>query len=677
MRRLARTLGPARRIPARSIIPIGAVVAGAFLACALLAGAAIALEPGDPAPAFDLLFLAEEGGLRAPECFLESPVTVLLIWDRGCPHCLDLALSSSALADSIEPLGARVLGIVLGPDDPAAIRDVLWERAVAVRQLWDRERKTAGAYDLGIKHIGIFVIDRSGTIRACFDDKVDDLVAAVRPAVMDVIDGSRSAGQPQPRSFLPKSENPVARSGIQPLGWPTLHFDGRSRLTTTDRARPGDVGLYGETIENGALLLHRWDLRLTWELTPRIVIEPWLRVGNESETALTEGAEQLSNPHGSLSVRYVDRSVSATLGAYPLRLSPLALQRWDLDDLPPIGGGAGGVSCACGGGALGLQQKSLEMLGTDYTFEGASASIRTDDWLARGWIAIPRHENRGSRYPSAERDQPRFRRIVYGGSLDLGRAGAVERTFGLPQPFGVRAGFLWLEDDKRTLDPSTVYLPYLPSERDERVGFVLASAGPWNGISADMEFAELRSNDPFDSHGRGFRGGLRGERAVDRLVFWGRAHRIQIDPGFAPYYRALTYEENREGWRSSLGFRLLPYSGAAREWLGLTLYSRDVRERSSSAGQGIKPPRWTTYGISVLGRPLRDLVIEAHWVAVREKRPLASGGDIRTSGASIETYWDGLGTLQPSFRLEAIRPESGIQEAVTIWQTYISVRALK
>ena len=666
--------GPARPVSARSLVRSLITMAEVFAACAFVARAAVAIEPGHPAPAFDLPFLSEEGSLRAPECFLESPVTVLLIWDRGCPHCLDLALSSSSLADSLEPRGARVLGIVLGPDDPDAIREMLWDKAITVPHLWDRERTTAASYDLGIKHIGIFVIDRTGTIRARFDDGVNDLTAAVAPVVMDEIGRRLHETNQAPQSITPIFGRHAAVTGAAPPGWPTIRVDGRSRLMTTEGARIGDVGLYGEELENGAQFLYRWDLRMTWQLNPRIVIEPWLRVGNESEETLTEGAEQLSSPHGSLSVRYDDRFVSAALGTYRLRLSPLVLQRWDLDDLPPIGGGAGGTSCACGGGALGLQQGSLEMLGTDYTLEGASASLRTSDWLARGWIAIPRHENRGVPYPQSESELPRYRRIVYGGSLDLGRSRATEPIFDLPQPFGARVGFLWLEDDKRTVDLSSIYLP---SERDERVGFVLLSAGPWGGVSADMEFAELRSNDPGDSRGRGFRGGLRGERALNRVVLWGRLHRIRIEPGFAPYYRALTYDENREGWRSALGVRFLPSNGAAREWLGLTLYSRDVRETQSITSQGVNPPEWTTFGISLLGRPLRDLVAEAHWVTILEKRPPLNGGDTRSSGASIEGYWEGMGTIQPSFRLEAIKPETGDMDGVTIWQAYVSVRIIK
>jgi peroxiredoxin len=659
----------------RTLCAAGAHAFSVLLALSIwLTAPALAVGPGDPAPAFVLPFIEGQGDLRCPECFAEAPVTVLVIWDRGCPHCLDLALGSSALADSIAPRGGRVLGIVLGPDDPESIKDLLWERAVTVRQLWDRERVAAGAYDLGIKHIGIFVIDRSGVIRARFDDRIDNLATAVTPAALEVIDRTSSGLSPSAASLPPINGFPASAANGTGRGWPAFRIDGRSRMMSTEGARSGDTGLYGETIENGALFLYRWDLRLTWELSPRIVIEPWLRMSDEGETVLTAGAEQLTNPHGSLSIRYNDRFASATLGAYPLRLSPLTLERWDLDDLPPIGGGSGGVSCGCGGGALGLQQKSLEILGPNYTFEGAVAAVRTSDWLARAWIAIPRFESSGLSYESVSSEEIRYRRIVYGGSVDLGHAGAVDATFGLPRPLGLRVGALWLEDDKRTLG-----LPggYLPVERDERVGFVLGTLGPWQGVSADAEFAELRSNDPFDAHGRAFRGGLRGERRLDRLVLWGRAHRIQTDPGFDPYYRALTYEENREGWRGAFGARILPAHGAAREWLGLALFSRSTRERSSSISSGAGLSRWKTYGISLLVRPNSDFVAEANWVLLEESRSPMSGGNSRISGESLELRWEGLGSMEPALRIQAVRPDPDSREPITVWQTYCYVRILR
>jgi hypothetical protein len=633
-----------------------------------------ALDVGDAAPAFDLPWLAEPGGTRAPECFAGMPATVLLIWDRGCPHCLELALSSSTLADSIEPLGARVLGIALGPDDPEVIRDLLWERKVLVPNLWDRERRTAGAYDLGIKHIGIFVVDRSGVIRARFDDEMSDLVATVKPAVLNVIDQGKTRTTHQ-SSPLPPINGVAASPGSARLpAWPTPRIDGRCRLMGTDGARSGDTGLFGEALENGTLWLYRWDMRLAWDLNKRIVIEPWLRVSNESEAVLTEGAEQLTNPRGSMSLRYNDRYLSASLGAYRLRLSPLSLQRWDLDDVPPIGGGSGGVSCACGGGALGLQQRSLEILGTDYTFEGASASMRYSRALARGWIAIPRWEDRGNSLLLLEEREARYRRIVYGGSIDLGKAGTEERVFDLPTPLGLRAGILMLEDDKRTLE---TFGSDRPLERDERVAFALGTLGPWQGLSADCEYADLRADGTDESRGVGFRGGLRGSRSIGRAVLWGRIHWIRIDKGFDPFYRALTYEANREGWRGALGVRLFPSGGGTRERLGLTFFLRSLRKRTSATEASGGSQEWTTLSASLSARPIPGLLTEAHWVLLRMEKGPPGARDAETSGASFDARWEGLGSLEPVLRVEAIRPEPGDLGTVTVWQTYCFARVLK
>jgi hypothetical protein len=656
----------------------GATRLGSALAfvvlCSVLAPSAGALSPGDAAPPFDLPWLATEGGTRAPECFAEAPVTVLLIWDRGCPHCLELALSSGSLADSIAPRGARVLGIVLGPDDPEVVNELLWERQNPVPHLWDRDRRTAGAYDLGIKHIGIFVIDRSGMIRAHFDDKVAYLTAAVAPAVMDVFNRLPEGTATNPQSIAPINAATKSAPAMLPPGWPTPRIDCRNRLMSTENAQPLDTGFYGERLQNGTLFLYRWDLRLVWEITPHLVLEPWLRVGNESDAVLTEGAEQLTNKNGSVSLRYTDRFGEVTLGAYPLHLSPLTLQRWDLEDVPPIGGGAGGVSCGCGGGALGLKQNSLEILGPDYTFEGANAILKYPLARLHGWIAIPRMEDRGSYTLDAEAREAHYRRIVYGGALELGKPGREDRTFGLPTPIGLRAGVLRLEDDKRTLE-SLGEEP--PPERDERVLFALGTLGPWQGFSADAEYADLRAEGTNESHGRGFRAGIRGERALGETVLWGRVHRLKTEDGFDPFYRALTFEPNREGYRGAIGVRFLPSPGAAREWLGLTLFLRRMRETTASTEPRNGSPEWATCSISLSTRPMPDLLAEAHWIFLREKGRPYGDPEEKTSGIALDARWEGVGTLDPMLRVEAIRPEDGTGESRTVWNTYVSVRILK
>ena len=334
---------------------------------------AFPIDPGEAAPPFELPWLDGGGRARSAEIFSQRSATVLFLWDRGCPRCVRIALTCPELSDSLASLDAQVVGIVLGPGDPDELADLLWDRGVLVPHLWDEERATAGPYGLGRRHLGIFVVDRAGTVRAVFDDRVPDLVRPALPAVREVL------ASPVVEAV------PVAAAVSAPSGWPVLKIDGRARLLSTEGARSGDTGLFGEELENGTLLLFRWDLRMSWTLAEGIVFEPWLRVSNETDAVLTQGPEQLSSRYGSASLRVRRGPFSGVLGAFELRVSPLLLQRWDRQDAPPIGGASG---CGlCGAGASGVQQHSLEILRPEYTFEGATATYRNRFGRLQGWIA--------------------------------------------------------------------------------------------------------------------------------------------------------------------------------------------------------------------------------------------------------------------------------------------------
>ena len=109
------------------------------------------LEAGSPAPPFDLGWLAEEGTIGSSTLFGESPFTVLVIWNRGCPRCTKIALGMPAFADSLRREDIRVVGVLFGPDDKDALKDFLWDNNVLVPHLWDPDARTAADYGLGFK----------------------------------------------------------------------------------------------------------------------------------------------------------------------------------------------------------------------------------------------------------------------------------------------------------------------------------------------------------------------------------------------------------------------------------------------------------------------------------------------------------------------------------------------
>ncbi|MBD3161571.1 MAG: redoxin domain-containing protein [Candidatus Eisenbacteria bacterium] len=632
----------------------------ALLALITAAVPAAALGPGDPAPAFVLPWLTDEGTAASADLFGEHDATVLMIWDRGCPHCTEVALSSEEFADAVARLGARLVGVVMGPDDRGALEDLFWEEGLLVPHLWDEGRKLAGRYGLGFQHLGIFVIDRSGTIRAVFDDRVDDPVEEVLPAVRAVV------SQP-----LPASQRPAPILAVE---GPNLRIDGRLRILSTEGARPGDTGLYGELLENGSVFLHRWDLRAVWSLAPGVEFIPWLRLSNESETVLTEAEDRLANRYGSATLRFTRGPVSASLGAFDLMVSPLLLMRWDEEDAPPLAGASGcGV---CGAGASGLEQRSLEILEPEYTFEGLAASFRRRYSRIAGWVAVSQWE----RQPPAEGTfdelaSGRYRRILSGGLLDLGPTSQADPRLGLPTGIGLRFGVVAVQDDQRSIEKH--YPDLSPHDRDEVGWVVLSRLGPWSGVSVEGEWVDWsREIQDREEEADAVRIGLTAEREMGRIGLWGRFHRIRTDRLFEPRFRALTYDGNREGWRAAAGMTVRPVLGG-RERFGVSLFYRGVEETDPVEAPAHGAVRYRIASATLSGRPAPDLLVEMTGLLLENDSPVAGLEDEQTRGIAGDLRWERIPVLEPVLHVEMIRSEPRGADAATIWQVYLSARILK
>ena len=636
------------------------LVASGILIFSITSGSALALAPGDPAPGFDLPWLLGEGTASAPDVFAQSDATVLVIWNRGCPRCTEIALGMDALADSVAPHGGQVVGVLFGPDDPEALTDLLWDKGVAAPHLWDAAATTAAAYELGIRHLGVFVVDRSGTVRALFDDQIANLVDPVLPAAREAL--ARPVTQAQP----------VAS---QASALPEVTVDGRMGGLSTEGAHIGDTGLNGELLQNGAVFLFRWDLKMTWRLSRNVDFVPRLIVSNESDEVLTEAEEQRTSRYGTASLNARAGRFSGTLGAYPLRLSPLLLQRWDADDAPPLGGASG---CGCGaGGGSGLQQYSLEILGPSYTFEGLNAAWSHRYAKLRGFVAVPRREHLvlvPARFD--ETQKAAYRRSLVGASIDLGMPGALDPRSDLPAPFGFRGGYLSIDDDQRSI-PTQGYVR--PVAWDERGWFLLGQAGPWRGITAEAEYVDWHvdraSLKQPSRDGAAYRAGVRVEEPIGRTVLWGALHRLRCDRDFSPVYAALTYEPNREGWRGWAGIRRLVSENGSRERWGLALFYRGVQEvEAITWAEGSVRERVAS--ISLSARPLDDLLVEAHGILNETDRP-GEVPDLKTRGLSTDLRWDARASIEPTFRLDVLRRDDGESDPHTIWEGWIMVRVLK
>jgi hypothetical protein len=477
-----------------------------------------------------------------------------------------------------------------------------------------------------------------------------------------------------PAAPSPEPSHPHPAYPAPPLR--ALRCDARLRLSTTEGVPAGQSadeptrGLFGEALEPGLLSLWRCDLRLPLSPVRGVEVIPWLRLGNESEAILTEGAEQLSSVHGSLTLRAQKGPFSAAAGAFPLHLSPLLLQRWDSEDAPPLGGVN---SCGCGASTSGLSQRSLEVLGPDYTFEGATARVTRR--LARGsaWLAVPRWEKSVSAgaLPSEQREA-RFRRILRGGSLALGPSGAGS-PLDMPSPWGLRLGYLRVGDDTRSLPRDNT--TYWPRKWDEEEFSLEGKAGPWRGLSlegeqawswiAQVTYQQARSGSEREAErSQAHRYGASGFFPRGRWTLWGRLHHLRVEPGYQPLYRALTYDPNRIGWRAAAGVRLFDLPGEKNERWGLSGFYRGLREIETAAfppGTHLGAERYRVASLTLLHRPFRGLALEAHYVRTETlypfyPDPLPQKKTASNQGWSLDVRAERWPSLDPSFRLDVVRP---------------------
>jgi peroxiredoxin len=639
---------------------------------------ALALGPGDSAPHFELPDLDGGRTVRAPAVFSESRLTVLVFWNRGCPECTEVAMGMQVLADSLRSLETRVIGVAFGPDEPVSLQAQLRQHRIEVPQLWDAPAGVAALYDIGLQHLRVVLVDSDARVREVFDDRIPSLVAAVLPAVRRIhvseLEPVGAAGRPAPMPAAPEEGARTARppAGPSERAWPALpaqlavRMDARFKLLSTEGAQIGDRGLFNEPLENGALYLYRYDVRLSWTAFPGVELVPWLRLSNEADEILTEGADQLGSPRGSASINLRLGGTAGTLGAFPLRVAPLLLQRWDAADAPPLGGVAG---CACQTGATGFSQRSLEILGPEYTFEGLSVS-HAESWATlRAWFAIPHWERVVLRNaPAREREDARYRRLLSGTLCDIGTSAGRDVESGLPSPVGLRAGILSVADDGRSLGPEA----YRPTQHDEWgwVAETRVEVRKW--LSGEAQLATWRLNQSGRrSEASAYLAGLRGSLSRGPLSIWVRLHRLRTEPDFAPLYRALTYEPNQEGWRVAGGFGGWPTASSRRERLSASVFYRTVRETEERVAPGHGKSRSSVLSVSLSARPVSGFLAELSAVETKTRTPLIPVE--RSRGLSLDLRLDPWAFLEPQMRVDVIRREAW-SEVRNVWQTSLWVR---
>ena len=341
--------------------------------------------------------------------------------------------------------------------------------------------------------------------------------------------------------------------------------DIRLRWRWVDSGSPGPLrSTYGEAIQRGISLKHRFIFELEYPLSAELRIGGLVRASNEPQLVLRAGPEYYSSEFGSAFISYDTPWLTSRFGYFETYCTPLTLMRWDLKD-DAEGGGCQvcGVSVGTAGAILG---ESLEMLGPVLTFEGIKAAAFGGDLLGLDvFYARPRvaYENE---FGSMSRQLNTF-----GARLDLSTY--ISRASDL-----MKVGLIAMttkEDDGSV--ESLEGPPAYPPKPFTYSIYGLSLQAPilrWLSLTGEANMtraSEWELVDPKDMDGvlvdRDGKGALGSLDVKAGAVNFETAY-IYLTPDWKSFFRALSYSPDRKGPR----FRLTVERGT---WL-FSVFARDL-----------------------------------------------------------------------------------------------------
>jgi hypothetical protein len=309
--------------------------------------------------------------------------------------------------------------------------------------------------------------------------------------------------------------------------------DIRVRLRHVDSGRQEIRGTYGEILNRGISLKHRFMLEACYPVSSVMRIGGLVRVSNEDEQVLESGPEYFSSPFGSAFAAYETPTVISRLGYYPISYTPLSLMRWDIKDDPEGGGGGCAVCGAVGVGGL-ILGETVEELGPTVTFEGLKLDLApTETFGLNGFLARPR---------TAGTD---YQIITYGGKAGFKRYVKRLASFVDIAVLAVRS-----EEDEKSVENSDAPPDHEPFKNTV---YGLTWQMPlltWLSLSGEATATETQRTDEAtglleDLEGKGIIGSVALEIEGTTL----EASYVHLCPEWDSYFRALSYNPNREGVR--------------------------------------------------------------------------------------------------------------------------------
>jgi hypothetical protein len=322
------------------------------------------------------------------------------------------------------------------------------------------------------------------------------------------------------------------RTGAEDL---EITGDVRLRLRYVDSGSTDSLtATYGEFVQRGFSQRHRLILEAAYPLASSIRVGGLVRVSNEDEQVLESGPEYMSSEFGSAFIAYESPTLTSRFGYYPVSFGALSLMRWDLND-DPEGGGGGCAVCGGPGVAGAILGETLEELGPDLTFEGLKVDFSPRETLTlNGFFARPTVF--GETYPV----------VTFGGRAGLRRY--LKRTGSF---LDVAALAVRSEDDRKSLEDvkptgsifnNTVYgLTWkVPISR------MLAFEGEWTVTESEGEDLGSGLAQPWEQKGRG--GIISLSAGIGKEISLNASY-VYLSPNWDSFFRALSYNANREGFR--------------------------------------------------------------------------------------------------------------------------------
>jgi peroxiredoxin len=634
-----------------------------FLALAMLAHGiafsltpALAVDPGDTAPSFELQTIAGDGSIRSGELFSKYDYTFLVFWRSSCPHCTEALLGCEKFSRTYGSGSITLVGIAADEGDLLAAKGLIESNGITFPQARDAGGIVAASFDVPYATFAVYLVGADGRVIDVRLDPQGD-VGTVMEQMLTTRPSASTRGEPA------DAGSGISYQGLQ-----------RMRFLSIDSRGSSAVGLYGEPVSPGNSLNYRLQVEASKRLMKHLRAGGLLRISNEGKRVLDSGPQYLGVEWGSAFAEIEARRLRVRLGYYEIFMTPLTLMRWDWDDNPRVGGDAG---CGCGATAGAVLVESLEELGPAFTFEGAVASYYVSDFEARLFYAIPRRarETKYSTYASGAGERARYSLELYGFE-------------GKWQRFDARTGSFWKAgvhalgsfEDNRSVDFAA--LRYLAADPWTSTRIVsVSSEAPlvryarlrgelvlWN--SADEEGIVTTAGTEAVSHEGG--GGI-GGIVIEKSKRLGIAlDYLRLDPDFFTPFAALSYEPNTEGPRVSGRVPLLG------DLANLSVFYKKLREADSVV------PGMERKQVSLAGASL-DLNVPSGWgagIGWLEKKSWRHGelspfdAYRRAIVASLQYRFEKMGMLQ--FQYQNIKstdanPDKRADSTANLYSLYSSI----